>query len=142
MKQLILITSFILTIITTTFAQNDLSLTITGIRNTKGTVRIAIFNSANGFPDDSKKAYKTLYVKSGADNITTVINGLPTGKYAIIVFHDENDNKKLDTNMFGMPKEGTGTSNAKDKSAGKPSFEKAVFDVNAKTQNISITLFY
>jgi uncharacterized protein (DUF2141 family) len=30
------------------------------------------------------------------------------GKYAIAVIHDENCNGKLDTNMFGIPKEGYG----------------------------------
>lgn len=142
MKQLIFLSSILLITIAATFAQSDLTLTTNGIKNTKGTVRIAIFSKADGFPSDSKKAYKTLFVKSSVGNITTTIQNLPTGKYAIVVFHDENDNNNLDTNFFGIPKEGTGTSNATEKSTGKPNYNNAVFVVTEKTKNISIKIFY
>lgn len=142
MKQIILIASFILTAITTTYAQSDLTLTITGIRNAKGTVRIAVFNNAKGFPSENEKAFKTFSVKSSSGNITTTIKDLPFGNYAIIAFHDENDNNKFDTNFIGLPIEGNGTSNSTGKGMSKPKYENAVFSFSEKTKAVSVRIFY
>jgi uncharacterized protein (DUF2141 family) len=49
------------------------------------------------------------------------------GKYAIAVIHDENCNGKLDTNMFGIPKEGYGFSSGAEVTMSAPSFSDAVF---------------
>jgi uncharacterized protein (DUF2141 family) len=37
--------------------------------------------------------------------------GVTPGTYAISVFHDENSNGKLDTNLLGIPREGVSASN-------------------------------
>lgn len=37
--------------------------------------------------------------------------GLQPGEYALMVFHDENANRKIDRNMMGIPKEEIGVSN-------------------------------
>jgi uncharacterized protein (DUF2141 family) len=42
---------------------------------------------------------------------TFSFSGLGKGKYAVLVYHDQNTNGKLDTNFIGMPKEGVGNSN-------------------------------
>ena len=34
------------------------------------------------------------------------VNDLVPGTYAIALIHDENDNQRLDTGLFGIPKEG------------------------------------
>jgi uncharacterized protein (DUF2141 family) len=142
MKQLILTSIILLTLIAASFAQNDLTHTINGIKNTKGTVRIAIFNQADGFPSDSKKAYKTLFVKSSVGNISTTIKNLPKGKYAIVVFHDENNNNEFDTDFFGRPKEGSGTTNAIEKGRSKPKYENAEFTFSDNNKSVTIKLFY
>lgn len=45
--------------------------------------------------------------------------------------HDENDNKKLDTNWIGIPKEGFGYSKDVMGRFGPPKFDDAVLDVPA-----------
>lgn len=142
MKHLILITSFFITTIVTTFAQTDLTLNITGIKNTKGVIRIALFNKADGFPSNDNKAYKLLSVKIDGALATIVIPNIPFGNYAVIVFHDENNNNEFDTNFLGMPKEGTGTSNANEKGKSKPKYENAIFNFSEKNKNVSVKLFY
>jgi uncharacterized protein (DUF2141 family) len=49
------------------------------------------------------------------------------GNYAIAVIHDENRNGELDTNMFGIPKEGYGFSSGAKVTMSAPSFSDAVF---------------
>ena len=49
--------------------------------------------------------------------------------YAISVFHDKNDNKKMDTNFIGIPKEPIGCSNGATGFMGPPKYKKAKFTV-------------
>ena len=55
--------------------------------------------------------------------------GVPFGTYALKVFHDENDNGKLDTNFVGMPKEAFGFSNDAMGRFGPPDFDAASFEL-------------
>ncbi|MEH0155365.1 DUF2141 domain-containing protein [Limibacter armeniacum] len=66
---------------------------------------------------------------------------IPDGQYELRVYHDANDNKKLDKNLVGIPQEGYGFSNNPDASLGKPSFKKRLFEVDGDSQ-ISIGLTY
>ncbi len=54
---------------------------------------------------------------------------IPPGTYAIGVYIDENENGKLDTNFFGIPKEQYGFSN-NTKAFGIPKFEAAAFAID------------
>jgi uncharacterized protein (DUF2141 family) len=54
--------------------------------------------------------------------------GLPSGAYAIALFHDENGNKRLDT-MMGIPREGFGFSRNPPMRLGPPRFSAARFTV-------------
>ena len=55
------------------------------------------------------------------------------GKYAFKYFHDENSNKKLDTNLIGIPKEGYGFANNIYGSFGPPDFKDTIFEVKNDT---------
>jgi uncharacterized protein (DUF2141 family) len=61
------------------------------------------------------------------------------GKYAIAVIHDENCNGKLDTNMFGIPKEGYGFSSGAEVTMSAPSFSDAVFSYGRTFSNFNIS---
>ena len=58
---------------------------------------------------------------------------LADGQYAVKVFHDENGNRSLDTNMLGVPSEGYGFSNNAG-SFGPASFKDASFSLQADAQ--------
>ena len=64
---------------------------------------------------------------------------LPTGTYAIGVFHDVNGNNSLDTNFLGIPKEQYGFGNDATGSFGPPSFNDAAITVS-KDATHTITL--
>ena len=53
----------------------------------------------------------------------------PVGVYAVSAFHDINDNKKMDTNFLGIPKEPTGMSNNAKGFMGPPKYKDAKFKV-------------
>jgi uncharacterized protein (DUF2141 family) len=68
---------------------------------------------------------------------------LPSGHYAISLFHDENGNGKLDT-RFGMPMEGVGFSRNPHLFFGPPSFSAAQFAVTnvAVGQMVKLKYFF
>lgn len=61
------------------------------------------------------------------------VKGLSPGKYAFKYFHDENNNKELDTYWFKAPKEGYGFSNNAKGPFGPPSFKKTIFEIKNDT---------
>lgn len=122
----------------TAFAQHRVEVIITGVRDTTGVVMVGFFADSKSYL--KKPAYGTK-VKPQRGDIRAVIEGVPSGDYAISIIHDANRNGKLDSNFMGMPKEGFGFSNNVMGTFGPPSFEKAVIKVTNSVQ-ISIRARY
>jgi uncharacterized protein (DUF2141 family) len=105
-----------------------LTVNVTRLRSASGDVRIAVFRSAEGFPSDTRAA---VIYKAAIDPDTRasrlVIEGLPPGDCAVMAFHDENGNGKLDKNLVGIPKEDYGASNNRPKKMRAPTFDEAKF---------------
>ena len=59
--------------------------------------------------------------------------GLPAGDYAVSAFLDENNNMKLDSNLFGLPTELYGFSRNARNPVGPPPFEAAAFRLGDDT---------
>ncbi len=122
------------------FAQNGtLKLTITGIENRNGTVEIGVFDNKNSFPDEGKE-FKGVSVKpQKKGNLVAVIKNIPAGFYGIAVWHDENGNKKMDKNLFGIPKEKYGFSKNIYGRFGPPDFDKIAVKVTPE-QVVELTI--
>jgi len=120
------------------FAQTKLTVTIDKIKSEKGSIRIGIFDSEDGF---LKKPIDGKAVKVEGDHVTVVFDKLKPGTYAVSVIHDENDNKELDTKALGIPKEGVGFSNNVMGKFGPPSFEDASIKL-AGEESLNIDLKY
>jgi uncharacterized protein (DUF2141 family) len=105
-----------------------LLVTVNGMQAGQGNLRIAIFDEAHrgGFPDG--KYLHGVEVPATKEEMTVEISNVESGKYSIAVIQDLNENRKLDTNVLGIPKEPYGFS-GKWKSGGA-SFEEALIDTN------------
>ena len=123
MKLLLTIIAIFLSLVS--FAQtNSLTVTVTNFKNNQGKVMVGIYNGANTFMK------KTIYSKVGdikANTAKVVFENIPDGEYAISLYHDENNNGKLDKGWFGIPKEGYGCSNDAKGNMGPPKYEDAKF---------------
>lgn len=119
-----------------------LKIHITGFKNDEGVARIALFHEEEGFPDNRKKAYWA-GVNSIIENTSTLyISGIDYGTYAVSVFHDANNNGKIDKIWRIIPKEGFGTSNnIRDEEQG-PSYKKSSFEIRADSTYITIEIKY
>lgn len=141
MKKLFLLIVFIFIAQFTINAQEetfDLTIEISGMETDKGKVFIALYNSEKTFLKSSKTTKGTNAIVKDK-KATAHFKGLKKGEYAVSLFHDENDNNKMDTKIFGIPKEPYGFSNNATGFMGPPKYKDAKFilDTN-KTITIKV----
>ena len=106
----------------------DLTIRVTGIVSEKGTVRVALHDGSEGFPRD-RQMVAGKSIKASTDGVTILFNDLVPGVYAISAFQDIDGDKKLSTNLIGLPTEPFGFSNDARGSFGPPDFEDAAFNI-------------
>jgi len=119
---------------------NDINIKITNLSNKNGDVKIGLYNKAQNF-SKVDKVYKEATLKISSKTLKYKFTNIPNGVYAIAIFHDENQNSKLDKNLFGMPIEGYGFSNNIRPSFRSANFEESKFELNGD-KNINIKMGY
>ena len=102
---------------------------IASLRNAQGDVGCLIFNSPDGYPQTHAKAYKEMHAAIDGDHAVCEFKDVTPGTYAVIVFHDANQNGKLDKNFLGVPQEGYAASNNVRPLMSAPEFKEASFVV-------------
>jgi len=138
MKKSIIVLIMILALGIVRMNAQSLTVSIKNVVSDKGTLRVGIFNSQADF---LKKQLYGQIVKSKSGELQVVFEGIPEGVYAVSIIHDENENGELDSNFFGIPKEGFGFSNDAMGTFGPPSFEKASFNLKEKSA-LTVNLKY
>jgi uncharacterized protein (DUF2141 family) len=131
----------------------DLTVTVAGIRSASGSIMIGLYDSAEGFgvavkhateagllTDKGRLVGVAMRAASGSQSI--IFTQLPPGRYAVIAFHDENDNGRLDETPWGVPTEGYGFSNDAQGFLSAPSFHAAGLTLDAADSAITISLIY
>jgi uncharacterized protein (DUF2141 family) len=138
MKKLLVIAIFIFSGIFSSSAQEKHTVTINfeGMKSDKGSLFVAVYDTKDDF---LKKQFKGDITKIVDKKATIILKDIPPGEYAISAFHDANDNKKMDTNFFGIPKEPIGISNNATGFMGPPKYNDAKFTVNKNT-TLAITI--
>ncbi len=138
---------FIATLLTISFneiaqAESTTSLTVVvnGIRNQTGEICMRVYNSEKGFPNNAKSEVKSGCTKITGNSIKQVFSGLKSGNYAVAVVDDQNGDRQLNKDFFGIPEEGFGISRNPivSISTGTPKFRNASFKVD---QNTTINIF-
>ena len=121
-----------------------LVLKLSNLRNRSGQVCISLFASDEGFPSDgSKAAYSNcLSLADASQNSELVLENIPFGNYALGLFHDENNDKKLNSGAFGIPLEGFGFSNNPKVRIGGPKFNECIFPLIESQQTLSVEIRY
>ncbi len=116
----VLLTSFILQ------AQNTIEVSMSGFESDEGKAMVGLFIEEETF---LRKPDKTLSAEIINSKSKVTFTDIPDGIYALSVYHDENDNNKLDLIMGMIPKEDNGTSNNPDTVLGPPKWEDSIFEV-------------
>lgn len=117
-----------------------LRIALSGLKNTNGVVNVALYNSAASF-NKPAQAYKQAIATPSATSLTIEFDSLAPGTYAFGLFHDENNDATLNTNILTIPTEGFAFSNNAMGTFGAPTFTQAQFTLAAKdtlTQTITL----
>lgn len=105
------------------------SINFKGLDNDKGHLMIEIKNEKGQVVDQ-----KIITIANKEANLKVE---LASGKYAIAVFHDVNNNKDLDTNAMGLPQEKYGFSNDARGLFGPPDLKDQLFSLS---EDLEITI--
>jgi uncharacterized protein (DUF2141 family) len=120
-------------------ATGPLSVEVDNVRNGRGIVHVDIcpkdrfLSESCPFSGDAPAHPGTV--------IVTVAN-VPAGQYAAQAFHDENVNHDIDRALFGIPKEGVGFSRNARIVFSPPKWNDAVFNHQARPEQIRFALRY
>jgi uncharacterized protein (DUF2141 family) len=134
-------------------AASEIRATIRGVASSSGTLMIALYDSEAHFRTAIANAGKQgllvdrarlvgVAMRAAAGSQTAVFTNLTPGAYAIITYHDANDNGRLDETVLGIPTEGYGFSNDAEGFLGAPSFKQAAIILGNHDKAIGITLRY
>jgi len=119
-----------------------LTVKISGIRNTKGVIRLAFFTSESDFKNETPRFEKVVSKNDAVNSCISVsYSDIPKGKYAIALLDDENENREMDYSFF-MPTEGFGFSDFIQSGLCKPKFDDFSFILGTETKTIKIAVKY
>jgi uncharacterized protein (DUF2141 family) len=115
-----------------------LTIDATNFKSDQGIAVVHLFRKQDGIPKNPFQQ-ATQVIANG--NASIVFHDLLYGDYAVILFHDENANGKLD-HRFGFPNEPMGFSNDWKLSlfSGMPSFHKLKFEFTKSKANCKIEI--
>lgn len=109
----------------------NITVKINNIKQTEGTMRLALFNNEKDFPSNYDGTIASASEKiNNKNNFEYVFKDMSKGNYAIAVFLDKNNNEKLDTGIFGIPLEQYGFSMNPDIQFRAPTFYETDFTLN------------
>lgn len=120
----------------------DLTVTVSGVKATPAptTIRMALYNDAKSFRHEPQ-ALQVISVPAAEGSVSGVFHNIAPGRYAVLAYHDENGNGKLDLLLGMFPSEGWGLSN--DPSVlGPPGFDASAFDVAEPGGQLTMPLHY
>ncbi len=136
MKKLIFIVVIILASTTSLAEESTLTLEVSGLQKTGGSVFVGLYSSKENYQSGKAIRRQTIPVTGS----TMIINfaQIPFGDYGIKLFHDKNDDKKMNFNFFGIPTELYGYSNNANGFMSGASWKQAKFKIDKKVQKHEI----
>jgi uncharacterized protein (DUF2141 family) len=117
-----------------------LQVAVVGLRSERGQVSCNLFTDPHQYPRGA--AFREVRTSIYKNSALCVFTDVPAGKYAIVVYHDENNNGHFDQNAFGMPMEGYGFSNNAAPLFDAPNFAAAAFDFDGRRLYTVIDIRY
>ena len=126
----------ILTFITQGLSAQSLIIRLPEPASTEGSFMVGVYTEKDNFPDEPSIP-KKINVDNDFNRIIELKN-LSKGTYAVSVYHDVNENGKLDRNLLGIPREPFAFSNMKTMGMGPPKFKDTSFRFDKQTKKITL----
>jgi len=121
---------------------NTINVAVSGIRDSNGSIRCGLFNSADTFPKDGREL---MGVEAPIANgqATCTFNNVPApATYAVAYFKAAPGQTKMKTGMFGMPQDPYGFSRNATIGMGPPSFNSAAYSYAGGNTTWPVTITY
>jgi uncharacterized protein (DUF2141 family) len=121
-------------------ATDTLEVSITNVSEVKGCIRMAVFANAADFEQEKNAVYEEVVPLSST---ATIYRRLPLSgrsSYGIALYHDINNNGKLDRNGLGIPKEPYAFSNNPSAKWQAPTFSEIAFVPNEVNGRLPLKL--
>ncbi|MBP8033884.1 MAG: DUF2141 domain-containing protein [Bacteroidia bacterium] len=123
-------------------SSQTLKVSITGLRNNKGSVIMGFYNNDKAFEDETPLFTKLESKASTVNHVLTLnYTGIKPGTYGIVLLDDENNNNKMDFGWI-LPEEGYGFSNYWHTSLTKPKVAKFSFTITNENKSVEIKVKY
>ena len=118
--------------------QDTLIVNVQNIKKAEGKIWIAVYDNPDMFLGDEVVLGESFDIHETGNLQCKLV--LPFGHYALSIFHDKNSNDKLDTKIFGIPKEPYCFSQNARKPFRAPRFDEAVFNFYQNNQITNLRL--
>ncbi len=117
-----------------------LEVKLAGVRHGQGTLRVALYRDTATFCKDGE-AVLLADTPAALGQRSVHMAGLEPGRYAVLAWHDEDDDGRLDRLLGLFPSEGWGLSNNPEVS-GAPAFADCAFELHPGDNAQIIELHY
>lgn len=117
-----------------------LHVTVENIRNDSQPVRVLLFNAPDSFPDEVQ-CFKSQATRATEGTAVVEFTDLDPGAYAIMAYHDENEDNRLNRVLGMWPSEGYGLS-LNPLVTGPPTFQETSFELPARGLSVTLSLQY
>lgn len=118
----------------------SLTIHIPNIIEVKGRIQVGLYDNKDNFPKEGKE-FKRYFIKVDSKDLKFTLNDIPSGDYAIALYHDANSDGTCNSNLIGIPTESYGFSNNIKPFLSAPSFSATKFNLS-KDRTITIKLFH
>ena len=120
--------------------ESRLIVNLNNIGEAGGNLRASLYREPESFRKEDR-AVQVVSIPATKGSAQIVFDVLSPGRYAVMVYHDENGDGKLNLRFGMFPIEGYGLSN-NPKVMGPPKFADSAFEVGEQETSVNITLNY
>lgn len=120
--------------------ESRLIVNLNNIGEAGGNLRASLYREPESFRKEDR-AVQVVSIPATKGSAQIVFDALSPGRYAVMVYHDENGDGKLNLRFGMFPIEGYGLSN-NPKVMGPPKFADSAFEVGEQETSVNITLKY
>jgi uncharacterized protein (DUF2141 family) len=120
---------------------NTINVVVSGIKDSNGSIRCGLFNSASTFPKNGQE-YKGAVAPIANGQATCTFADVPPATYAVAYFKAAPGQTKMNTGMLGMPQDPYGFSRNATIGMGPPSFNSAAYSYAGGATTWPVTITY
>ena len=118
----------------------NLQVSVSAVSSSRGWVEFALYRNPDTFAKVGT-TYRLARTDAQKGMVNYTFKDLEPGKYAVVVYHDVNQNKICDKNFFGVPTEAYAFSNNVRPNLSVPGFEECSFKFS-QDRTIHIKMVY